>query len=427
MGSTPVCTVGLTGISRPTLADCLAYFTTGYQGIYPDSYVASDAQDGQFMGLLGAALDDFNQTTVSVYNSYSPATAQGTGLSSVVKINGLTRPGPTYSTVPVLVVGQAYLTTGTIQNSDGSGNVWSVPPVTIPAAGQITATATCTTLGAVNLASGVTLTIMNPTRGLQSVTTTAAASAGLPVETDYALRQRQSSSTQTPSSTMLGSIVGALSAIPSVGRINPYQNETAATDSNGVPGYCIAMVVDGGDATAIATAIQATKFACGTYGTTTETIVDSIGVSHAINFFYTTDVAITWAVTLSPKSTFSTNTIALIQASLAAWTNSLTIGQGIQITRAMSAAYLAPSIAAAVSMLQTAVAAGDTTGIATYSAQLTSLNAASLTYEITSLMVARGAGTPAASDVTISYNEAATITVDAYGNPVSSTSVVVTI
>ena len=83
--------VSATGISVPTYAQVLAYFTTQFQGIYgADVYLGNDSQDGQWLGVIAAAVNDTNNAAVAVYNSFSPATAQGASLSSNVKLNGLT-------------------------------------------------------------------------------------------------------------------------------------------------------------------------------------------------------------------------------------------------------------------------------------------------------------------------------------------------
>jgi hypothetical protein len=426
MGTTPVCTIDATGIHRPTLATCLAYFVNGYQGIYgTDVSLGSDTQDGELMGLLGAAVDDCNAETVSAYNAYSPATAQGAGLSSNVKINGLARKVPTYSSVPVLVVGQVTLAVPATQCSDGSGNVWSFGAVTIPSAGQITVTATCQTLGAVALGTGVALTIMNPTRGLQSVTTTSIATPGAPIELDAALRNRQANAVQMPSQTMLGSIVGALWTITGVARMRPYQNDTDAPDGNGIPGNSIALVIEGGDAQTIANAISLQKFAAGTYGSTTETVIDAVGVSHAINFSYAIRPPIKFSVDIHPGPQYSTNTGGLIQVSFAAWVNALGIGNSIQLTRAMAAGYLSPSIAATATALQAAYLANDTASILSLTSALASLNAAAQTYEVMALRIARNSGSPTAADVTIAWNEDAMIAVNSDWTLVNPASVVV--
>jgi len=431
MANTPVCTVDATGVHRPDFATVLAYYVNGYQGIYgSDIQVGSNDQDGEFLGLLGQGRDDANASMVMAYNAYSPATAQGTGLSSNVKINGLKRFIPSNSTVPVSIAGVAFTTLSNILANDPSGNSWNLPgPYTIPSTGALTVTATCLTPGAILLDSGVQLTIVNPTLGLQSITTAAKATSGAPTELDAQLRIRQGRSTALPSSTMLDGIEAAVLAVPAVitAATKVYQNDGNVPDANGIPGHSIAVVVQGGDASAIAKAIAGSKFACGTYGTTSETIVDAIGVSHVINFFFLSQPPVTWAITLAPGPTFSTNTIALIQESVAAWTNANGTGQDILLTRAYQAAYLGPSIASVASQMQSALATGDTVTAASLAQQLVTLNATAQTYEITSLKVARDGDTPAAADVIFAFNESAFIAVNSDGSLVSPSSVVVTI
>ena len=76
----------------------------------------------QFLGIVAAAINDSNAAAVAVYNSFSPATAQGNGLSSVVKINGITRLVASNSTVDLTVVGIAGTTITNGQASDSSGS-----------------------------------------------------------------------------------------------------------------------------------------------------------------------------------------------------------------------------------------------------------------------------------------------------------------
>jgi Baseplate J-like protein len=435
-GPTPVCVVDSTGIHIPDFATVLLYYTTGYQGIYgSDTLLASDDQDGELLGLLAQSVYDCNQMAVSVYNSYSPATAQGAGLSSVVKINGIARDIPSNSTVDVSIGGVVTLTITNGLVSDPSGIQWALPAsVTIPSPGAITVTATCLTAGAIQLVSGSVMTPINPTLGWQTAVTVANATPGAPAELDPALRIRQSLSTALPSSTMLDGIQAAVLAVPDVvtTAFRIYENDTPApavvdTLRNTIPGNSIAVVTQGGDAMAIAQAIAGSKFAAGTYGTTTETIIDSLGISHAINFFFLTQPPIAWVVTLTPGPQFSTNTIALIQNSMAAFTNLVGTGNNLQISRAYNAAYLGPSISNTVAAFQAAVASGDTTTQATLAAQLTMLNQAANTYEITALAVGRNGATPTPTDVAIAFNESAFVAVNPDGSLVNPTSVLVNI
>jgi len=232
MGSTPVCQITAAGIVRPDYAACLGYFQGLYRSIYgQDVYLGADCQDGQFMALLANALHDANGEAVAVYNAFSPATAQGAGLSSVVKINGIRRKSATYSTADVLIVGQVGAEIVSVAARDQSGNLWSLPDsVIIPPAGQITVTATCQTLGAVAAPSGAIDTIATPTLGWQSVGNPIAAAVSLPIETDRQLRQRQALSTALPAQTILEALVGALFAVTGVTRVKAYENDTNLPD-----------------------------------------------------------------------------------------------------------------------------------------------------------------------------------------------------
>jgi uncharacterized phage protein gp47/JayE len=412
MGSTPVATVDATGIHKPTIAACLTYFNEGYQSIYgSDVIIESSTQDGELLGLLASAVDDANAMAVQTYNAYSPATAQGAGLSSNVKINGLAREIPTFSTAPLLLVGTVGTTITNGIAEDANQNQWSLgaTPIIIPSAGQITATATCTTLGAIAAPIGTITQIKTQTRGWQTVSNTAAATPGAPVESDPTLRIRQAVSTMAPAQGPLAAVLSAVAAIPGVAPFIGYENTTNALDTNGAPGHTIYVVTTGGDSVAIASAINIAKQGgTGTFGTTTETIVDAYGVPHPVNFFFATQEPIIWGVSIQPLNGFSTNTNALIQASLAAWTNSLGIGTDIQLSRAYAAGYLQPSIQAATAQLQADMAANALPAtLAADLAAITSLNAAAQTYEITALTVAISPAALAALDVPILFNQSA--------------------
>lgn len=322
--------ISATGISAPAFSDVLAYVIAKYQGIYgTDIYLGNDSQDYQFLSAgIATPINDLNAAIIAAYNAYSPATAQGANLSSVVKINGLTRNVPTNSTVDQVIVGVAgtVITNGVTQ--DTNSNKWNLPAsVTIPPSGTITVTATCQTTGAIQAGVGTVNQIATPTLGWQSVTNASAAAAGAPVETDSQLKVRQGTSTALPSRTVLEGTVGAVWAIPGVTRVTPYENDTSTTDANGIPGNKIYLVVEGGDSTAIAQAIAAKKTpGTGTFGTTTITVTDAYGIPHAINFYRPTYDAITCAIALKALSGYTSAIGAAIQNAVAAYVNSVAIG-----------------------------------------------------------------------------------------------------
>jgi uncharacterized phage protein gp47/JayE len=334
MATYPLATLGPTitsaGISIPSFNDVYQSLIATFQSIYgSDVVVTADSQDGQWIATIASAINDCNNGAVACYNAFSPATAQGANLSSVVKINGIARNVSSASMVDVTLVGQAGtpITNGIV--SDGV-NQWSLPAsVTIPPGGSIVATATCQTDGAVTLASGTSLQISTPTRGWQTATTSSDADPGAPVETDAALRKRQATSVAIPSLTVLAGIIGAVAGVSGVTRYSAYENDTGATDSNGIPAHMISLVVEGGDSTAIANAIAAKKTpGGGTYGTTTVTVTDVYGIPHPINFFRPTTQAIAVAVSMKALSGYSSVTGAAVQQAISDYVNSVAIGGG---------------------------------------------------------------------------------------------------
>src|SRR4051812_20061970 len=95
------------GILTPSYEDWLAFLLDTYCSIYgTDIYVEPDSQDGQLLAIFAQFMFDMGNASVAVYNAFSPTTAQGAGLSSVVKVNGLTRRVASISTVDVTLVGQ---------------------------------------------------------------------------------------------------------------------------------------------------------------------------------------------------------------------------------------------------------------------------------------------------------------------------------
>jgi uncharacterized phage protein gp47/JayE len=383
--TTPVCFIDQLGIHAPSFADVLTYLQQQYRSIYgQDVYLGNDSQDGQFLGLVALAISDTNSAIVGVYGAFSPATAQGLGLSSVVKINGIHRLIPTNSSADLTLIGQngTPINNGIVQ--DQNRNNWLLPTlVTIPPSGTVIATAQCATPGAIDAPAGSISTILTPTRGWQSATNLFDAAAGDPLESDPSLRQRQTVSTALPSTTIGDGILGSVASIPGVLRYVLYDNDTNVTDINGIPSKNIALVVDGGDATQIAIAIQTKKTpGTPTYGTTTEVVNDTQGLAHTINFFRPTLVPISVAITINPLTGFTTPTEAVITAAIASYVTGLSIGTDVLLTR-----------------LYTPANSADPAPFG------------SSTFNVTSLAISRS-GTPSAQDVGIAFNEVAVCTTD---------------
>jgi uncharacterized phage protein gp47/JayE len=381
MADTPVCTIDANGIHKPSFSDCLEYFQGLFRSIYgSDIYIDNDSQDGQLIGVLALALDDANTMTVAAYNSFSPSTAQGVGLSSNVKLNGIKRQIPSRSTVDVIVIGVA----GTIiaegsAISDGNQNLWTLPETVIPSEGETMVTATALLEGAIFAGPFALSTIVTVTRGWQQVYNPGTATLGAPVETDVQLRRRQTYSASLPALGPRRGLQAALADLSGSRRLRVYENSNPGPDEWGVPGYSIAVVTDSGGARQIVEAIALKKGSgVRTYGThSLLTLPDDHDFSTRIYFSPVVNVPITYRLQIKSGVGFTTDVLRRVTENLATWTQGLGIGTNVQLADAYMAARL-------------------------YGA------AESATYKIVpgSLMVARDSMEFATQDIAIVYNEA---------------------
>lgn len=320
------------GISAPSYNDIYLSLQATFQSIYgSDAYLGPDSQDGQLLAVFAQGINDCNQTAIAIYNSFAPSNGQGTGLSNMVKINGIRRLASSNSTAVVTISGIAgtTITNGVVRSVEG--DLFNLPPsVTIPFSGTINVTVTAQATGAITAATGDINDIYTPTYGWQSVTNAAAAVPGAPVETDYALRQRQTTSTSLPAVTPLSSLAGNVANVPGVVRSKIYENDTSVTDVNGVPDHSICVVFEGGDINAIAQVVEAKKSpGTGTFGSTTVSVLDPAGLTVLINLDELTNDNIYVSITLQAFAGYTSSVGNMIKQAVSDFINSLDIGTDV--------------------------------------------------------------------------------------------------
>ncbi|TXH35313.1 MAG: hypothetical protein E6Q98_16100 [Rhodospirillaceae bacterium] len=385
--TTPTVQITANGVFAPDFATVQSWAQDQYRSIFgSDVYIEPDSQDGQWIAVIASCINDCNQAAIGVYNQFSPSTSQGTGLSSVVKINGLKRLVASFSTADVRIVGQAgtLIIDGQIGDNQQLETRWKLPAsVTIPPSGSIIVTATCIEQGEVTAQAGTLTAILTPTRGWQSVSNPDAATPGAPVERDAQLRQRQSVSTSLPAVSPVATIRGIIANLPGVQRLEVYENDHGAPDANGLPGHSISVVVKGGDAAEICKAIALKKTpGTGTYGDISEVIVDpDRGVPVPISFFNLIDVPIKIAVTIKALNGYVSTTGAQLIADVVDWVNALPIGEDVYWSKIFGPAGL------------NNIPLGNT-------------------FNVTAIAISRDSNAPGMADVPISFREAAACTAE---------------
>ncbi|NHB93622.1 baseplate J/gp47 family protein [Photorhabdus cinerea] len=368
------------GINAPDYQTILNGWKTIFRDIYgEDIYIESDSKDGVFLSLIAYVVHGCNNAFIASYNSFSPATAVGEGLSRNVKINGITRKSPSNSTVDVLITGRAGTIIRNASVRDDIGNIWSLPDeVTMDMHGQATVTAVCQKTGAIGALPHTINQIATPTLGWQTVTNPVAATLGRGVETDAELRIRQAVSVALPSRAIMDGLIGAIANLHGVSRYQGYDNDTDETDKNGIPAHSIAIVIDGGDSKEIAQTILIKKTpGIPTFGTTSEIVTDNTGNKKTINFYRPTLVPIYIEVQIKPFIGYTSDIGNNIRTEVSNYINSLYIGDGIYVTRLF------------------------------VPANLCNKNG-SQTYEVLSVVAGKSASTTGAANINIAFNEAPT-------------------
>lgn len=290
-------TIGPTGLTTATQAELVANFTTAMQSIYGATIdLSSNTPDGQMMMIFIQAVLDLEDLLVQIYNTFDPDNAVGVILDQRVAINGIQRQAGTFTVTNVtLVLSQSVNLYGldqTVQSvftvADNAGNQWElqatqlgVGPGTIVAAFQAAQPGAVLTVPntitvPVTIVLGVT-SINNPTTYT---------SLGINEESDAQLKVRRQQSVSLASQGYLAGLLAALKNINGVTSAFVYENTTNVTNSDGVPGHSIWVIVAGSASNAdIAQAIYDKRNAgAGMFGATTFIITQVDGSSFVIRW-----------------------------------------------------------------------------------------------------------------------------------------------
>ena len=195
-------------------------------------------------------------------------------LDERVVINNIERQGGTFTIVPITIVTDRTVNlsgldanfndingTGfTIQ--DDAGNEFILIDSVTLVAGTDVVNFRAREIGAVETTVGTITNTVTKVLGVVSVNNASGAiQTGQDEETDQELRIRRQQSVSIGSTGYLNGILGDILNLDGVTDGKVYENDTSATDSNGIPAHSIWAIVEGGANSDIANVIYAKKTA----------------------------------------------------------------------------------------------------------------------------------------------------------------------
>lgn len=215
------------------------------------------AHDAEVFGAL-------DETLQQAYNSKDPNKASGVDLDVIAALTGTTRSEGTASTVTGFVLtgvpNSTVVPAGTVFESTVTGSRWTLDQTwTLDSSGIATVDITSTTTGPVEADANTITRIITTVPGLTSVTNPTPATPGTNVESDSSLRVKRATAVGRPGNNQIDSMLGELFAVTGTRRVKIYENDTNATDSNGLPAHSIAPIIDGGTDADVAMAIYVKK------------------------------------------------------------------------------------------------------------------------------------------------------------------------
>jgi uncharacterized phage protein gp47/JayE len=317
--------------------------------------VSPSSPDGQIVGIVADAIHECWLREEAAYNTFVPNKSFGLGLDDLVSINGITRIENQPTTVLCTLAGTSGLVipAGSVVETVEGLQFTTNTTVALPN----DVTATCTTLGAIPVSTGEVVIINADSAivGWTSVNNTEDGITGIVRQTDAELRTYRESNTISRGVHTVDAIYQAVANL-NLTHIFVDNNPTDGV-VGGVPARTIHVVVEGGNRAEIAQAIfNNLPAGVPTYGSITETVLDSQGHPHDISLDRPTEVIIEVSATIVVESIAPSNTADLVQAAIVDYVNSLNVGDDLVWSSLFAPILAVPYVA--VTSLTTALDGG---------------------------------------------------------------------
>ena len=391
-------TYGMTdqGFVPKRLADILSSITTKIQAIedpntgeHPFVNESADSLFGQFGQIIAEELSICWEAAYEASTQFDPQNASGVPLRGLVQINGINPSYGSRTQISMTMTGTAgtVIPQGSlIATADGKETYETAVSATIGSGGTVVVNANCTEDGPKDPAVNTIISIQTPVFGWASATNTATNSVGTLAETDEQLHIKQEKATSATSYRQVDAIIAGIMNVEGVKFARLYVNKGLTTDANGITGKTVAAVVVGGTDEDIANTLRIKSGTLDNFqGSTSVTYTGELGDVQVVSFYRPTEVPIyvTVDITTTENSTFPVGGEDKIKQAIVDYAEYDQTGQ----------TGFPPGADVIISRLYTPI--NSVPG-----------------FKINSVEIGKTAGSQAASDIAIDWNEIAKFSVD---------------
>jgi len=284
------------GLQVKTQREIVEDLTQDFQTIYgEDINVDSNSPDGQIINVFAQAAGDQLELLSQVNASFDPDQAIGNVLDQRCAINGVQRKAGTYTYVVIDVTCDRSVTlAGLDENSeedcytvsDSEGNQFVLSATSPISTGTNSLVFRAKNIGQVEVLPNTITTPVTVILGVTGINNpSGATTVGQNEETDAELRERRKRSVSISNVGYTEGLQAALENIPDVTKASVFQNRTNTTDTYGIPGHSVWVIVQGGTNTDIGEVMNA-KMAPGIGMKGTQSVlVPQVDGSVAIYYF----------------------------------------------------------------------------------------------------------------------------------------------
>jgi len=245
------------GLQVKTQRELVQDLTQDFQDIYgEDINVESNSPDGQMINVFAQCVEDFYQLLSQVYASFDPDQAIGNVLDQRAAINGVQRKAGTYTYVPVEITSDRSVTLAGLDDyseedaytiADNEGNQFVLSATSPISTGVNTLQFRAKNIGQVEVLPNTITTPVTVILGVTNINNPSGATEiGENEETDAEFRERRKRSVSISSVGYTEGLQAAIENIPDVTKASVFQNRTSTTDTFGIPGHSVWVIVQGG-------------------------------------------------------------------------------------------------------------------------------------------------------------------------------------